>query len=272
MEYLRKLKGNPGTLSHKQILNDLSLYGAEFTLNSHGDSACLLVHGLGCGPIQMRELAENLCKWGFTARGILLPGHCENTDDVTLRSPCDWERKVEFEYWQLKKTYKHVTVIGFSLGALLALQLAVKYSIERMVLMGTPMFMVREYLPIDSLIAFCKVFTRKIRTWRRRCYMESVGYTGYLFQPINNYYSLQVLHEIAEIARKLKPGLKEVRSATLIIHSKKDFIAAPVSARYLMEHLGSADKRLRYLHQSHHLVMYSVERNSVFNAIREFLI
>ncbi len=271
MKYLKKLKSNLGTLFHKQILSDLSLYGAEFTLNSYGNSACLLVHGLGCGPIQMRELAENLCKWGFTARGILLPGHCEDTGDVTLQSPCDWERKVEFEYQRLKNTYKHVIVIGFSLGALLTLQLAVKYSIEKMVLMGTPMFMVREYLPIDSLIAFCKVFIRRIKTWRRRCYMESDAYTGYLFQPINNYYSLQALHEIAKIARKIKPGLKDIKSPTLIIHSKKDFIAAPVSARYLMEHLGSPDKQLRYLHQSHHLVMYSVEKNLLFSTIKEFL-
>ncbi len=271
MRYLRRFKSNPGTLSNEQMLSDLSLYGAEFTLDSYSDSACLLVHGLGCGPIQMRELAENLCRWGLTARGILLPGHCEDTGVVTLRSPYDWEQKVEFEYLQLKNTYKHVTVIGFSLGALLTLQLATKYSIGKIVLMGTPIFMVREYLPIDGLIAFCRIFMKKIKTKRRRCYMESEGYTGSLFQPINNYYSLQILHEISEFSKKIRLGLKDIKSSALIIHSKKDFIAAPAGARYLMEHLGSKDKRLRYLHKSHHLIMYSIEKNIVFNTIKEFL-
>lgn len=266
-----KSKVNSRTLLNSIILKDLSLYGAEFTLDGHGDSACLLVHGLGCGPLQMRELAENLCKWGFTARGILLPGHCENTGDVALCSPYDWERKVELEYQQLKNRYRHVIVIGFSLGALLTLQLAAKYPIEKIVLMGTPIFMVREYLPIDNLINVCKIFIKRIKTWRRRCYMESEGYTGYLFQPIDIYYSLQVLYEISEIARVMKSGLKDVLSPTLIIHSKKDFIAAPASARYLMEHLGTSNKRLIYLHKSHHLMMYSTEKCIVFDTIKEFV-
>ena len=54
-------------MSDNSILYDLTLYREEFTLG-HGNAACLLVHGLGCGPIQMRELAEDLREWGFYAR------------------------------------------------------------------------------------------------------------------------------------------------------------------------------------------------------------
>ena len=133
------------------ILYDLTKYREEFTLG-HGNAACLLVHGLGCGPIQMRELAEDLREWGFTARGILLPGHCGNTDGLALSTLHDWREKVEAEFLQLKKEYHEVVVIGFSLGALLTLQLALHYPIERIVLMGTPLFLIREYLPINALI------------------------------------------------------------------------------------------------------------------------
>ena len=108
------------------ILEDLSVYSEEFTLG-YGSTACLLIHGLGCGPIQMRELAEYLCKWGFTARGILLPGHCRNAGGLALNAHHAWREKVEYEYQQLKEEYENVVVIGFSLGALLTLQLAMKY-------------------------------------------------------------------------------------------------------------------------------------------------
>jgi len=256
--------GNP-------ILSDLTKYREEFTLG-HGHAACLLVHGLGCGPIQMRELAEDLREWGFTARGILLPGHCGDTDGLALSTLHDWREKVETEYLRLKAEYKEITVIGFSLGALLTLQLALHHPIEKIVLMGTPLFLIREYLPINVLIGVCKIFLKKVKTWKRRCYMASEAHTGYLHQPINSHYPLQTLHEIKQIIQAIKPRLKHIKSAALIVHSKKDMIAAPASAKYLIKHLGSADKRLVWLERSHHLVMYDDEKDVVFGAIKEFLI
>lgn len=98
-------------MQQNSILSDLSLYNKEFTLGK-GNTACLLIHGFGCGPIQMREIAERLCKWGFTARGILLPGHCGNTGGLSFNSHHDWKEKVEFEYRQLKMKYRQVVIIG----------------------------------------------------------------------------------------------------------------------------------------------------------------
>ena len=257
-------------MSDNSILYDLTKYREEFTLG-HGRAACLLVHGLGCGPIQMRELAEDLREWGFTARGILLPGHCGNTDGLALSTLHDWMEKVEVEYRQLKKEYKDVVVIGFSLGALLTLQLALHHPIEKIILMGSPLFLIREYLPVNTLIGFCKIFLKKVKTWKKRCYIESEAHTGYLHQPINSHYPLQTLHEIKQIIKDIKPRLKEIKSATLVIHSKKDMIAAPASARYIIKHLGSTDKRLVWLERSHHLIMYDKEKDVVFEAIKKFL-
>ena len=97
---------------NNSILYDLTIYREEFTLG-HGHAACLLVHGLGCGPIQMRELAEDLREWGFTARGILLPGHCGDTDGLALSTLHDWMEKVEAEYLQLKRNTRRLLLSDF---------------------------------------------------------------------------------------------------------------------------------------------------------------
>lgn len=97
-------------------------------------------------------------------------------------------------------------------------------------------------------------------------------HTEYLYQPINSHYPLQTLHEIKQLIKVIKPPLKEIKSAALVIHSKKDLIAAPASARYVMKHLGSHNKRLVWLERSHHLIMFDVEKEVVFNAIKEFLL
>lgn len=253
------------------ILEDLSIYSEEFTLG-YGSTACLLIHGLGCGPIQMRELAEYLCKWGFTARGILLPGHCgEDIDSLELISRHDWREKVEYEYQQLKEEYENVVVIGFSLGALLTLQLAMKYPIEKIILMSTPVFIVHEYMPLNGLIDLFRIFVRRLKTIKKTCYMETDGYSGYLYQPVESYYSLQTISEINQMIETIKPRLKEVKSSALVIHSKKDLTAAPSSARYVVKHLSSAEKQLVWLDRSHHLMMYGNEKKVVFNAVKEFL-
>ncbi len=256
-------------MQYNSVLSDLSLYSREFTLG-HGNTACLLIHGFGCGPIQMRELAENLCRWGFTARGILLPGHCGNAGGTSSNSHHDWKEKVASEYHRLKLEYKEVVVIGFSLGALLALQLAIKYPIERLILMGTPLFIIREYLPIQSLIRVCK-FLKRVKAWKRRCYMESEGYTGYLHQPVDTHFSIPALYGLTEIITAVDLRLRDVKSPALVIHSKKDLIAAPASAWHVMKHLGSNNKRLVWLERSHHLVMYDKEKDVVFKAIKEFV-
>ena len=259
-------------MSRNSMLNDLSKYREEFTLGD-GASACLLVHGLGCGPIQMRELAENLSSWGFTARGILLPGHCGDTSDIARSSLHDWAEKVSSEYFQLKSRHGKVVVIGFSLGALLALQLAIKQPVEGVIVMGAPIYLIRKYLPINSLIRIGKLFIEQVKTRPRTCYMKSKSYTGHLRQPINTHYPLKTLHEIKQITKAIKPGLKDIKAPALIIHSQRDRIASPGSAKYVFQHIGSANKHSVWLERSHHLVMYDDdEKDVVFNAIKEFLL
>jgi len=82
---------------------------------------------------------------------------------------------------------------------------------------------------------------------------------------------LQTISEINQVIETIKPRLKEVKSSALVIHSKKDLIAAPASAKYVMKHLGSHIKRLIWLERSHHLMMYGNEKKVVFNAVKEFL-
>src|SRR4030067_172085 len=160
------------TMSRDPMLDDLSKYREEFTLGD-GASACLLIHGRRCGPSQMRELAENLSFWGFTARGILLPGHCGDTSNIAHSSLHESAEKVSSEYFQLKSRHGKVVVIGFSLGALLALQLAIKQPVEGVIVMGAPIYLIRRYLPINSLVRIGKIFIEKVKTRPKTCHMKS---------------------------------------------------------------------------------------------------
>lgn len=254
------------------ILNDLSLYAEEFTIGE-GRAACLLIHGLGCAPIQMRELAEALASLGITARGILLPGHCSSHyEDLEAVSNKDWLKKVKDEYLKLKKEYESVTVVGFSLGALLALKLAVNNPIKKVVVMGAPIFIIRRYLPMNGIIKLWSSFFQKVKVTHGHWPISTEAFSGFIRLPTYSYFPMSSLLTLTELINTIRCELNRIRSPILIIHSKRDFAASPSSATYISKYVSSSEKKLVWLKQSHHLVMHDREKETVFEVTKEFLL
>lgn len=252
------------------VIEDLSLYGQEFTLGK-GQRACLLIHGLGCGPIQMKELGEVLTFAGFTSRGVLLPGHCDSPDALAGASWRDWYEKVENEYLQLKTSHREVSVVGFSVGGLLALRLAASHPVDRVVALGAPMFIIREYFPLQKLLTLTeKLFTR-VKTIRRKWLIQSGGVSGFLKFPTVSHYPIATIKTLGELIRLTKLELERVSSPLLVVHSKKDLVAAPFSAFYITHCASSSHKRIVWLHNSNHVMMFDKEKGLLFDTVRGFL-
>lgn len=252
------------------VIEDLSLYGKEFTLQG-GSKACLLIHGLGCGPIQMRELAEGLAQQGFTARGILLPGHCSTLRAFEEASWRDWEEKVEGEYLALRKDYKNISVVGFSVGGLLALRLGAKYPLDRLVSLGAPMFVIREYFPFKKLLCVTEKLFSKIKTVRKKWFIDMGGVSGFLRFPTVSHYPIATIKTLGELIRTTKRDLERIKSPLLVVHSRKDLVAAPFSAFYITHFAGSQEKKLVWLNRSDHVMMFDNEKAFLFDAVKEFL-
>lgn len=253
------------------LLNGISLYGEEFTVG-RGRTACLFIHGLGGGPIQMRELAEVLASLGITTRGILLPGHCSTQEDLEAVSSEDWYRKVEDEYLKLKKEYEGVAVVGFSLGAVLALKLAVNNPLKKVVVIGAPIFIIRRYLPVRGLIKLCGSFLRNIRVAPSNWPISTKVFSGFLRLPTYSHFPVSSLLALLDLIDNIKCELNKISSPILIIHSKRDLSASPFSANYICKSVSSSEKKLVWLKRSHHLVIHDREKETVFEATKEFLL
>lgn len=259
-------------LSRRQhpVIEDLALYSEEFTLGK-GPRACLLIHGLGCGPIQMKELAEHLSLAGFTTRGILLPGHCSSPEALEGVSWQDWEEKVEREYMKLKGEYRSVSVIGFSVGGLLALRLGTKHALDKIISLGAPLFIIREYFPFKKLLFITEKLFSRIKTVRKKWFIQSGELSGFLRFPTVSHYPITTIKAMGELIRITKVDLERIKSPLLVVHSRKDMVAAPFSAFYIMHYAGSQDKRLVWLNRSDHLMMFDKEKALLFHAVKEFM-
>jgi carboxylesterase len=96
-----------------------------FTLDRGGDSpAALLIHGFPGSPAEIRPLAQAIHDAGWTARGMLLPGFGAQIETLPERTIREWLDAVREEYFTLRQRHETVALVGYSMGAALAITLA----------------------------------------------------------------------------------------------------------------------------------------------------
>jgi len=81
----------------------------------------------------MRVIGEMLAAHGYTSKGILLPGHGTQPEDLMEVTYKDWINAAQAGINELKKTCQKIVVIGHSMGGLLALQMAARNKVDGVV-------------------------------------------------------------------------------------------------------------------------------------------
>ena len=96
----------------------------------------LCIHGFTGGPYEVQPIAdylENNTDWKIVVP--TLPGHGETLELKKFRAE-NWMMEAELALRKLQKEVDQVIVIGFSMGGLIAIYLAKRYKIEKLVLLS----------------------------------------------------------------------------------------------------------------------------------------
>ena len=116
-------------------------------------TGCLVLHGLGGTPANVRIVAQALADGGFTVHTPLLAGHGTTLEDLSKSTWRDWYRSAEEGYERLKAAgCSRIYVIGLSLGGLLSGLLAQRKALAGCGMICPPVVM-RSYLRIAALIS-----------------------------------------------------------------------------------------------------------------------
>ncbi len=235
-----------------------------------GPLGCLLIHGFGDTADLMEPMAAYLKSEEISVRGMTLPGHGTTLEDLSRTTNHRLIASVEAEYLELKKTCEPVIVVGFSMGGLLALQLATLRELDGIVAICAPMFprggpVGEKTIKLTSKVGGALGLNfHKMGVTSLADKTLSGCLTGYEKYPMR---SMARLMELMETTR---PVLRRVTAPILILQSRKDDVVWKKSGEYLLHSVASEVKELVYLEQSRHKAPIDADRQALFEQVRRF--
>lgn len=241
--------------------------------SGHPDQVCLLLHGLGGGVYEMEPLGQVLFDHGYSAQGIAYPGHDRPEKKMPPSTWPEWFGHILTTYQQLHQHYARITLIGFSTGCPLALELASQFPVDRLVLLAPYLALRYQWfygLPLEAyLYSLGYLITDLPRLGLPICdrTMRAAAQAVKFFHTFNT----DSVRSAAALITQVKPKIPQIQVPSLIIQSRRDRVVAPEGAQWLYDHLGSTCKEILWLDNSDHIITLDQERDMVFQHILGFL-
>ncbi len=248
-----------------------------------GEHAVLLVHGLTGSPFEMKYLARQLNRAGFTVKGPCLAGHGATLADLKKTRWQEWYGTVRDSFRELKREHASVSVVGLCMGALLALKLSVDLEgeVSSIALISTTLFYdgwglpwYRFLLPLAYYTPACHIYSFKerepygIKNEALRTRIVEGMRDGSIAHESVPGVSMRELYRLIRVTKKTI--ISKVTTPTLIVHSREDDLASDRNAAYVLDHIKSADVRTILLDDCYHMVPIDNQRDRAAGEIVHF--
>lgn len=223
----------------------------------HKKLGCLIIHGFGGGIHEIETLSSYLVQKGYDVACPSLKGHTGNRQDMKKATYEDWIESAEIELIKLFKKTSHVAIIGFSMGGLIAANLAHKYKIKAIVTINTPIYFWDIRRVLMNLLEDAK--NKNLNNLTR--YLKA-----------NNASPPAALRNFLIILRKTKPMFKEIRVPFLIIQAMDDDTVRNKSALYIYNNILCEQKEIEFFNNGGHLILLSNTKQKVIPVVENFLL
>ncbi len=263
----------------------------EFMLEGKGSRrriGVLLVHGLAGTPNEMRMLGRSLQRVGFEVHGVQLAGHCGTLDDLIATRWQDWVASVHAGARRLRTKVDRVVVMGLSMGALLALEVAAARPdlIDGVGALSTSFRHDGWSMPIFTRLAFLLKPVRALGLGRRRLFLEQPPF-GIRNEGLRKYVVAQMrsgdsaaaglqgtpwycVVEMHALSKHVRQKLPLIRVPCLVAHSSHDDVSSLANAELVMRSVqGPAE--LLLLHNSYHMITIDSDRGLLTERLIEFV-
>ena len=229
--------------------------------------ACLLIHGFSGSPPEMRWLGAYLAERGVRVEGVRLAGHGTRPEELSNLSWRDWLASAAEGLDRVSRAGRKVAVVGFSMGGLLGAQLCASQPerISRLVTISSPIYFRDRRIHLIPVIRHIKRWHRVKRPSLNTDPAAHARYYSYRRYPL---IAVDHLLDLMRVTRRVLPA---IHTPALIMQGMRDGVVHPRSARYILDHIGSAQKEVVFWQNSGHGVVFDSEREAVWDTIWRFI-
>ncbi|HJF34085.1 MAG TPA: alpha/beta fold hydrolase [Sporosarcina psychrophila] len=222
----------------------------------------LFIHGFTGGPFEVRPLVNFLKRetdWQISLP--TLPGHGLPLD-LGKVSADSWLMEAELALKKLQKEVDRVIVVGFSMGGLIAMYLALRYKFDKLVLLSAA----AKY--ISPRILLKEMGTMLAKPIKAK-YPPNTFYHLYEYKLTHT--PLRATFEFLRIVRIIEPYYGLITTPVCIVQGEKDGIVPFTTAEHLMKTLGSEKKEFIKSPLGKHHICYSDDCDNWFNEVLRFM-
>lgn len=230
-----------------------------------GRPAALLVHGFPGTPAELRPLGQSLHQAGWTVWSPLLPGFGPQIETLSDRDAREWVTAVHQALVDLVEKHAPVLLVGYSMGAALAAQVAPAQPPDGLVLLAPFQRLGSRW---QQLVGFLlKPFFRRVRPFHRadfsdpelrRNIAEFLGGLDVEDPEVQQALrevsvSTRVFEQVNRVGQTAYRLAADLRKPTLVIQGTEDEVVSFEETRELLSQLSNP---LRYLEVAagHHLL------------------
>jgi carboxylesterase len=240
----------------------------EFIKNPHlpGDdfhwqgskTGFLLIHGFTATTAEVRLMAEQLHAAGYTVAAPLLPGHGTHPDDMNNATWEMWVQAAKQAYEKLLRDCQQVYILGESMGALLALQVAAQHPEIPAVILFAPAIKVK-WLWLSRLLSpFIKYLQKGGED-------DGLPWKGYTVDP------LKAAVQLLELQKHTQRILEQIQQPLLVFTGEYDTTITPDSAEIILNGVRSQQRKHIHLEESPHCILLDKEVGKAFQDIMAFI-
>ena len=213
----------------------------------------------------MRMLGDSLALEKYTILAPRLAGHATSVEDITRSRWEDWVASVEDGLNLLKGCTNRQVVMGLSMGGVLALIAAARFSPSAVVTFSAPGSLPGDprakYLPILKYL-IPKVSKGKPDWQNLEAAKDHIDYP---------YYPTQAIIELKDLIDVMRSELAAITIPALFVQSRQDHGIPAESLDSLYDSVSSQDKTKFWVEHSGHVVIREPEREVIFLEVKKFL-
>lgn len=222
--------------------------------------AIVIIHGFGGNEEEILYLHKQLESKKVASFWIRLTGHDGVKKNFSKATYKQWIVDVEKKIDTLEQEYERITCIGFSMGGLLAIQVADRKSVDQLILCNTPIYLYNLKTIAKDLLTGIIYQNKALLAY----YFDSTTET-----PISA--CLEFLYLLYQTKKKLKKKIHwKKKKQMLVLQNKNDETSYYKSAYYIAKHC-NASVTVKIYEGGRHQLFLGNNKELVVSDIEKFI-